>query len=416
MTLSRTAEPIGELSVDEALVRVLAGVAPLPPIEVELGDALGLALADDVVAVEGAPAFDNAAMDGFAVRSIDTLGAGNCSLRLIGTVAAGSVPTFTIGPGEAARIMTGAPIPMGADAVVRFEETDEPGWPSAGRAHVTIGRPVRAGENVRRAGEDIPAGSVALPAGTVLGPLEIGIIASVGRSSAWVHRRPVVGILSTGDEVVEPGQPIAPGQVRDSNAWIIQALVRQAGGEPRMLGIARDASADLTERLARGAQLDLIVTSGGVSVGDYDVVKDVLRARGAVSVWRVRMKPGRPLAFGRLDGTPILGLPGNPLAAFVAFLQFGRPLVRTLLGRRDRELPRLTARLTDPVVNRGGRRHFVRGLVQFDRLPPSVRPFLGRGSGVVSAASGANCLIVVPEDLVEAPAGSEITVQLLDPH
>lgn len=409
-------------TVDEARTLILAAFAPLPPVSIPLDAALGLVLAETVVAGEDLPPFANAAMDGFAVRAADTAGAapaGPVRLRVAGAVAAGAgaAPLPAVGAGTAIRIMTGAPLPPGADAVVRFEETDdgrdEPG--SVAVRHAAV-----SGSNVRPAGEDVAAGTVVLLPGARLFPAEIGLLAALGRTTVLIHPRPRVAILTTGDELVPPGVLPGPGQIRDSNGPALAALVRQAGGEPLDLGIARDTTADLRARLAGAAAsgADLILTVGGVSVGDYDLVKEVLRADGRVDLWRVRIKPGKPLAFGRLGGLPLIGLPGNPVAAIVAFHQFVRPAIRTMLGRGDLTLPEISARLLDRVENPGGRRHFVRVLVRPDPDGPPGRYVAGLagppGAGRLSSLVAGNGLLVVPEDRAVVEPGEVLAVQMPD--
>ncbi|MDI3341307.1 MAG: molybdopterin molybdotransferase MoeA [Sphaerobacter sp.] len=408
-------DPEAMLGVDEARRRVLAAVSPLPAVEVTLLDAPGLVLAEDVVADADIPPFRNSAMDGYAVRAADVASATPAApvrLVVVAEVAAGSPAAPPLGPGQAARIMTGAPLPEGADAVVRFEETDEH---EAGprRDEVWVRGAVRRWENVRHAGEDVRAGAVVLPRGTVLGPAAIGVLASLNRATVPVHRRPRVGILSTGDEVVDLGPPLRPGQIRNSNSYTLAALVREAGGEPILLGVARDRVEDIRAKLRAAPQVDFLITSGGVSIGDFDLVKHVLQAEGEVSLWQVRIKPGKPLAFGRVGSIPLLGLPGNPVAAYVAFLQFGRPALRAMLGRTDLSLPTLRARLLAGHENAGRRRHYVRGIVERQGDEWVARPCGLQGSGVLTSVTAANCLIVLPESWHRAEPGTEVEVQLL---
>lgn len=409
-------DPEAMLGVDQAREQILAAVEPLEPTSVSLLDALGLVLAEDVVAASDIPPFRNSAMDGYAVRSADTRGASHgqlVELAVIAEIPAGYSPQVEIGPGQAVRIMTGAALPAGADAVVRFEETDERER-GPGRDTVSIRRAIRPWENVREAGEDVPAGTVVVPRGTILRPADIGLLASVNRSLVQVHRRPRVGILSTGDEVIDLGPELRPGQIRNSNSYTLAAMVKQYGGEPILLGVARDAVDDLRQRLRAARGADMLITSGGVSIGDYDVVKDVLRAEGEIALWQVRIKPGKPMAFGRIGHIPLLGLPGNPVAAVVAFLQFGRPALLKMLGRSSWEIPTLRARLATPHENRGRRRHFVRGVIERLEDGYVARPVGGQGSGVLTSVARANCLIVLPETWDHAEAGAEVEVQLLD--
>jgi molybdopterin molybdotransferase len=405
------------IGVDAARERILAAFAPLDRIDLPLADALGMALRDDVIATHSVPAFANSAMDGFAVRAEDITAAPS-PLRVVGEVAAGSVLGAVVGPGEAVRIMTGAAMPGGADTVVRFEDTDEAASsdPMRGRPghDILIQTAAPLGSNVRPPGEDFSAGERVLLAGARLRPAELGVMASLGLTHAAVHRRPRVAVLATGDEVVDPGEPLGPGQIRNSNTTVIAASVRRAGGEPVILGIARDRQDALRARLADAAGCDLILTTGGVSVGDYDMVKRVLQADGQIDLWQVKIKPGKPLAFGRLGGIPLLGLPGNPVAAAVAFEQFARPAIGRMLGLRDLSIPTVMARLDGEVDNRGGRRHFVRAAVRWEEGGYVASPAGGQGSGVLSTLARANGLVVISEGTRRAEPGTIWPVQMLD--
>jgi molybdopterin molybdotransferase len=407
------------IDVDDARARILAAFAPLPMVRVSLADALGSVLAVDVIAGASVPAFPNAAMDGFAVRAEDTRGASveqPARLRVIAEAAAGYACASVVTPGTAVRIMTGAPVPAGADAVVRFEETDEgTGAVRHGPGDtVAIMTAARPGENVRPIGEDVAAGETVLTAGTRVRPAEIGVLATLNRTQATVHRRPRVGILATGDEIVDAGQPLGPGQIHNSNAPMLAALVTRCGGEAVPLGTARDREDDLRDRLAQANGLDLLLTTGGVSVGDYDLVKQVLQSEGRIDLWEVRIKPGKPLAFGCLGRTPVLGLPGNPVAAVVAFEQFARPAIRKMLGDRALEIPTVMARLAGRIENRGSRRHYVRVAVEMTPQGYVACVAGGQGSGVLSTLAKANGLLVIPEDLPAAEDGSMLPAQMLD--
>ncbi len=409
------------IGVDQARDTILAGVVALPPVALPLLDALGLVLAEEIVATEDIPPFRNSAMDGYAVRAADLTGAAPrrpVRLRVVAEGPAGYAPQGEITPGTAIRIMTGAPLPPGADTVVRFEETDEPqrgNAPAHGPRALEVAIGVAQGPwiNVREVGEDVRRGQVVLQPGALLRPAEIGVLASLGRVTVQVHRRPIVAIVSTGDELVEPGRPLRPGQIRNSNSSTLAALVRRYGGIPRPLGVARDTVADLTATLDAARDADLIVSSGGVSLGDYDMVKDVLRAEGRIAIWQVRMKPGKPLAYGHLGGKPFLGLPGNPVAAFVSFELFARPLILRLLGHTDLRKPTIRARLTAAVDNRGGRRHFVRAIVTAGSTGPLVRPSGEQGSGVLTALTRANGLLIVPDDVEYLPVDALVEVEML---
>jgi molybdopterin molybdotransferase len=358
-------------------------------------------------------------MDGFAVCASDTRAATwsePVELPVAAQVAAGQREVPSLAAGQAIRIMTGAPLPAGADAVVRFEETDES---QSEHAHcqtaVRIFRAAESLDNVREAGEDIARGAVVARRGQVLGPADLGLLASVGQPNVRVHRRPVVAVLSTGNEVVAPQEELAPGAIRDSNSVVIGALARSWGADVRMLGIARDTHADLSCRLGEARGADLIVTSGGVSLGDFDFVKDVLRTEGDINIWQVRMKPGKPLAFGRIRNTPLLGLPGNPVAAAVSFILFGRSAIRKMLGF-EQTVPQSREVVTaDEIDNRGHRRHYVRVKLEATENGVAIARITGeQGAGVLSSLASADALLVVPEELERVPSGTRLQAILLD--
>lgn len=409
------------ISVGEARRYILEHISPLPAEDVFIMDGLKRVLAEDVFAGESVPPFDNSAMDGFAVCAQDTTGASGDSpvpLRLTGTIAAGEAPRVTLSPGAAIRIMTGAPVPPGADAVIRFEDTDEGEQGSPAQDTVRLFRPVSPGDNIRRAGEDIRAGQKVLSAGTALRPQEIGVLASLGRDRVRVHRRPRVAVLATGDELVGLGDPVGPGQIRNSNEYSNAALVARYGGVPIRLGIARDNVEHLTAKIREGLNqnVDLLLTSAGVSVGDYDVVKDVLAAEGQMHFWQVRIKPGKPLAFGHIGGVPVIGLPGNPVSAIVAFEVFARPAILRMAGHQQLDKPRLNAVLEEDVYN-SGRRHYMRSVVTYRNGQHHVTTrgsgVTVQGSGILSSLVWANALLIVPEDVTYIPAGTTVEVEML---
>ena len=393
------------LSVEEALDRILAAVHILEPERVGLLEASGRVLVEPVAADRDIPPLTNSAMDGYAVRGVDVARA-PARLRVVGEVAAGYVSAVAVEPGTTMRIMTGAPVPDGADTVVRFEDTRPDGdW-------VEILRDYVPGRNVRQAGEDVQAGQVVLQCGQILRPQEIGMLAAVGRVEVTVVRQPRVAILATGDEVVSPGQPPGPGQIRDANSHTVAAQVQRYGGLPLLLGVARDQQAlvrqGIREALAQGA--DLIITSGGVSVGDFDLVKQVLAAEGEMHFWSLNMKPGRPLAFGVVDGVPLLGLPGNPVAAMISTEIFGRPALLKMQGFTDWSRPTVRARLTQPVARKDGRRHYLRVRLRETGTGCEATLTGDQGSGILNSLVEADGLAVIPETVDHLPAGAEVTI------
>ena len=404
------------LSVEEARKRVLSGIRPLERETVPIIEALGRVTAEDVTAAYNIPPHANTAMDGYAVRAADTAKASPehpVRLRVIADLAAGYVSDREVSPGTAIRIMTGAPIPPGADAVVRFEWTRRDGdW-------VEIITPVPVGKEVRPAGEDVRAGEAVIPRGTILRPQEIGMLASLGRREVGVTRRPRVGILATGDELVEIDAPLAPGKIRNANTYSSAAQVQKHGGIPITLGIARDREAEIAEKLRDGLDqgVDLLLVSGGVSVGDFDVVKKVLAAEGRIEFWRVRMKPGKPLAFGYLnfDGreVPVIGMPGNPVSVMVSFEVFARAAILTLLGARDLEPLSVRATLADGVPEKDERRHYIRVRLE-ERDGGLVAHLTGnQGSGILSSMVKADGLAIIPEDWDHVEPGARVRVILL---
>ncbi len=396
------------LSVEEAQERVLAAVQVLEPERVPILEALGRVLAEEVVADRNIPPLPNSAMDGYAVRAADVAQV-PARLRVVAEAPAGRLCPTAVEPGTAVRIMTGAPIPPGADAVVPFEHTRADGkW-------VEVLRETRPGANVREAGEDVRAGQVVLSPGRVLRPQEIGMLAALGRTEVAVIRRPRVAILATGDEVVPPWETPGPGQIRDANSYTLAAQVRRYGGIPLILGVVRDEEALVREgvRRALAERADLIVTSGGVSIGDFDLVKQVLAAEGEMRFWSLNMKPGRPLAFGVVGGVPLVGLPGNPVSAMVATELFVRPALLKMQGFTEWPWPERRARLADPITRKDGRRHYLR--VRLRETPDGWEASLtgDQGSGILYSLVQADGLAVIPEDVDHLPAGSEVRVLLL---
>jgi molybdopterin molybdotransferase len=415
------------ISVDEALDKVLSYVEVLEPEQKPIPDCLGQVLAEDVYSSIDIPPLDNSAMDGFALRAEDTRRASESSPRylvVVGEVAAGSMPAKRVKPGTAIRIMTGAPLPEGADAVVQFEDTDEVVRKSSGEdlSRIGIFCQVKKGLNVRCKGEDIARGSLVLEKGRVLRPQEIGVLASLGRSAVLVVRRPVVAILATGDELVGVDQPLLPGKIYDSNTYTVAAEVSRYGGVPRILGIGRDSVRSLNEKIGEGLDADMLITSGGVSKGDYDVVKDVLAGHGEISFWTVCMKPGKPLAFGVIKKVvgrkrrkvPHLGLPGNPVSSMITFEQFARPAILKMMGKKVLAKPTIRAIIEGDIANTDGRRIFARVTVT-RRGGQYYASLTGpQGSGILTSMAKANGLAVIPESSKGAKTEDTVEVQMLD--
>ncbi len=415
------------IRVEEALERILSAVSVLEDEDTPLLEAVGQVLSRDIHSAIDVPPADNSAMDGFAVQAESTRGASPSSpreLKVIGQVAAGGLPTGPVGVGEAVRIMTGAPVPPGADTVVQFEDTDEEERRQTRQtkdkslSHIGIRREVPVGLNIRRAGEDIPRGSLVAARGTVLHPPQIGVLASLGLARVPVIRRPVVAIIGTGDELTPLGEPLPPGRIYDSNTYALAAQVQGLGGIPRMLGIARDVEADLQQKVRLAVEADLVLTSGGVSKGDYDMVKDVLAREGDINFWTVRMKPGKPLAFGLFRHgerrVPHLGLPGNPVSSMITFAVFGRPAVLKMMGRGEAPLPTVEAVLEEPVTNRDGRRYYARVCLSRHNGQYHARLSGPQGSGILTSMAQADGLAVVPENITSLKAGDRVQVMLLE--
>ncbi len=406
---------MNRLSVEEAAAQIIAAVAPLPSESVPLRDALGRVLARDVLSPVTLPPWDNSSMDGYAVRSSDVQAAGTGSrvmLDVLETVAAGSMATQPVRPGTAIRIMTGAPIPEGADTVIRVEDTD------AGVHRVEIRDNRDAGRNVRPRGEDLRAGGVAVAAGTLLGPGAVGVLASVGAARVEVHRAPRVAVLTSGDELVDVGsiEEVRRGtRIVSSNSYSIGAAVRLAGGEPMDLGIARDDPAVLRAALERARGADLVITTGGVSVGAFDFTREVVSALGAeMKFWRVRMRPGAPVSFGMIGDTPWLGLPGNPVSALVTFELFARPAIRRMRGesRPYRRPVRVT--VDEPVTINAPLTHFLRAVVSRNSDDQLFARLTGpQGSGLLTSMARANALLVIPPERQQVPRGEQVMALLL---
>lgn len=405
------------VSVAEARRLILEEVQPLPAEPVALPDALGRVLAEAIGAEHDLPPFPNSAMDGYAVRAADTADARReqpVRLQVRGEAAAGHPFPGVVEPGTAVRIATGAPLPAGADAVVPIEDTDDragPGHPLP--AEVSVFRAVHAGEFVRPAGEDVRRGEVVLVPGTVLTPGALALLAALGRFELRVHRRPRVALLAIGDELVEPGRPLPPGCIYETNRTALAAQALEAGAEPIVMGIARDDPGDLQRLLdeAVGHRPDLIVSSAGASVGVYDWMKEVVGRHGEIRLWKVRIRPGKPFAFGRYRDILFFGLPGNPVSAMITFDQFVRPALRRMGGYPRWERPRIPVRLAEPVSS-DGRETYFRARIVYEE--GQLRAYLSglQGSHILSAMARANGLVILPEGVPSLPAGAVVMAEV----
>ncbi|WP_026116829.1 molybdotransferase-like divisome protein Glp [Nocardiopsis valliformis] len=404
-------------SVEQHISDLLGLVTTLEATELDLLKAQGTVLAAPIVSPVSLPGFDNSSMDGYAVHAADLAEASAeapVSLPVVADIPAGDPDPAAIRPGLCARIMTGAPMPTGADAVVPVE------WTDGGAVDVRIDRPTRPGSFVRRRGEDVEEGATVLRAGARIGAGEMGVLAAVGRRSVPVRPRPRVVVLSTGEELVEPGRPLGPGQIYESNSYMIAAAARDEGCEVYRHGFVGDDPATVWDTLeGLLVRADVVITTGGVSMGVYDVVKEVLTRQGTVEFTQVAMQPGKPQGFGTIgpDKTPILTLPGNPVSAFVSFHLFVRPVLRRLRGLQPNPLPSVRARLTTPVSSPRGRRSYLRavlaGPAAADDEFPTVAPAVRQGSHQLSALADANGLLAVPEEVTELPAGALAEVLVL---
>ena len=409
------------ISVEDALEHILKFCSVLSPEAKPISDALGQVLAENIVGRFDMPRWDNSAMDGYAVRANDIKAATNQSptvLKVVGTIAAGDVPHKTVESGTAIRIMTGAPIPTMADAVVPFEDTDELERKST--TEIGIQLSVRSGSNIRAQGGDIKKGQPVIDQSKVLKAADIGVLASLGYSKVQVVKRPTVGILATGDELVDPKEPLGPGKIYNSNSYSIAAAVQASGGIPWMLGIASDTQHSISSMLDKGINgADILITTAGVSKGDYDLVKNVLTEHGKIELWSVRMRPAKPLAFGLLNASegrrmPILGLPGNPVSSLVAFEQFGRPALRKMMGFVNHGRPRVQAILEDAIVNSDGRRQYARVIITKRDGTYYARLTGDQGSNILTSMSLANGLAICPEETPRKEIGETIDVEMLE--
>lgn len=400
-----------EVSFHQALRLVLDAVMPVGTERVALADALGRALAEDVVAESELPPFANSAMDGFALRSADVVDATErrpIRLRLVGMIPAGVDPQVTVGRSQATGIATGALLPPGADSVVRIEEASVEG------DEVLVSHPYPPGRDVRLAGEDVRAGSRVLGRGRTVRAPEVAMLAALGRNSVVVGRRPRVAVLTTGDELTGPDDPMRPGKIRDVNLPTLTAQLVEAGAVPVLLGRCRDDPVEVESHLLKACEADLVIVSAGISMGERDYVREVLFRLGTMAFWRIRMRPAGPCAFGRIGSTPLYALPGNPAASVVAFELLVRPACRKLAGHDELQRPEFTARLRNPMLNRGGALNFVRGVVREKNGGLIVEEAGKQGAAILSSLVAANCLIVLDQGVEQVPAATAVPVRLLE--
>lgn len=401
------------ISVDEALNAILEKVSVLEAEEVHILEAPGKALAQDIYSPNEIPPFTNSAMDGYAVIAGDTYGASKekpVVLEIIEDLPAGAVPSKKITGGKTAKIMTGAVLPEGADSVVMVEETES----ADGR--VKIFSSVAKDENIRLAGEDVKKDSLVLKKGTYIKPAVVGMLASLGFSKVKAVRKPKVAVIATGDELIEPGERLTPGKIRNSNSYSISAQVLQLGAEPLNLGIARDNPEYIEKKIREGLlKSDILITSAGVSVGEYDFVKDVMKKIGVEPVfWRIAMRPGKPLSFGIYEKKPVFGLPGNPTSSMISFDQFVRPAILKMAGFSDFKRRYVMAVLKEDIKKRKDLRHFIRVILSEEKGEWTAATTGPQGSGILTSMVLANGLLILPEELEIARAGTKLPVQLID--
>jgi molybdopterin molybdotransferase len=401
------------ISLEAALSQILAAIHPLGLEKVNFLDALGRVIGEDIVASRPIPPKDNAAMDGYALRSEDIRGASPETpvvLDVIEDIPAGRIPQKRVGKGQAARIMTGAPVPEGANAVMRMEDTEKVGK----KVRIFVEAP--AGQDIRLAGEDVRQGETVISCGDIIRPAEIGMLAALGRSFISVYQKPLIAVLATGDELVDVDENPTPWQIISSNSYALTAQILDCGAIPMQIGIAKDTREDLMAKLKSALRADLIISSGGVSVGDYDLVKDIMKEVGnRMQFWQVAMRPGKPLAFGAMDGVPLFGLPGNPVSSMVSFEQFVRPSILKMTGHRMLFRRTIRARLAEAIEKKKGTRHFIRARVTIEDGRYRVVSTGKQGSGILKSMVQANGLIVLPEDMASVKVGETVTVQLIDP-
>ena len=403
------------LTVTEARERILSHFTATSTETISLIQAANRILGADIHADGDYPPFDNSAVDGFALRAEDT-SASTVTLKVVADIPAGSAPTVTLKTGEAARIMTGAPLPQGADCIILVEETDfkDRNAGAAAPKTVTFARQLKPGENVRTRGMDIRSGEIVMQKGRTLKPQDLGLLAALGFDNLSVHKKARVALMSSGDELLEPGAPLEPGKIRDSNSYSLAAAIESAGAEVIRLGVARDTRESVTALLdkAAGEQADLILSSAGVSVGAFDFIKEIIEANGSMDFWRVNMRPGKPLAFGAYRNIPFVGLPGNPVSAFVGFEVFVRPVLERLNGKMDGGRQTVRVRCVEEIES-DGRESYLRAKLE---VKEGIRQAIltgHQGSGNLLSLVQADALLIIPAGVKCVPAGSEVDAILL---
>ncbi|HHO75364.1 MAG TPA: molybdopterin molybdenumtransferase MoeA [Deltaproteobacteria bacterium] len=396
------------ITVKQARDIILGSIAALPQELVCLEDAIGRYLSTDIISNIDIPPWDNSAMDGYAVHCADIDDTGK-QLKIAYELPAGTTPKGPFGKDQAVRIMTGAPVPPGTDAVIMREHTSEQD------TYIIIDKLPKPHQHIRLKGEDIKNGDLVLRKGIRIGPAQIGILASLRRILVPCHQRPAVAILATGDEIADLDEELSQGKISSSNSYTLISLVKELGGIPIYLGVARDNREDLVEKLSQAKKADLILTSGGVSMGDYDIVKEVMSQGGnAMDFWKVEMKPGKPLAFGKISDIPAIGLPGNPVSTMTSFYQFARPAILKLMGANNLLLPAVSAKLVSEIKSTGDRPEYLRGLIEKNGPELTVTPAGPQGSGILSSLSRANCFILVSKGTTIVHKGKLIDCEIFE--
>jgi molybdopterin molybdotransferase len=394
------------------LNQILEVIVPLGREKVSILDSIGRVINEDIYANRNIPPRDNSAMDGYAVRWEDTRGASISKpaiLKVIEDIPAGTIPRKSVGTGESSRIMTGAPIPDGSNAVVRVEDTEKDGQ------RVKVFVKAKEGQDIRPAGEDVREGELVISQGNVIRPAEIGMLAALGRSFISVYQRPLIAVVATGDELVDIDENPTSWQIISSNSYSIAAQIIDCGAISLQIGIAKDKRDDLVSKFKAALRADIIVSSGGVSVGDYDLVKDVMKEVGnQMKFWQVAMRPGKPLAFGSMNGIPVFGLPGNPVSSMVSFEQFVRPSILKMMGHKNLFRRIVRATLKDDITKKKGTRHFIRARVNYENGKYFATTTGEQGSGILKSMVMANGLIILPEYAASVKKGEEVSIQLID--